>query len=370
MTLQSRGRAVSAAAVLAVLTLGCASREAVATRPSDDPAERLRQDAIARADVWRPTNVAAMNMRRGPGGAGSFAPEAVVDCVYVDRDMSGATPKITCRLSSGRDVKVKFGRDNGEVYAEVAATRLLWALGFGADHMYPVRVRCRGCPHGDGQGEPTPKNEITMLDTAAIERKMAGEEINEPGGEGWSWDELEGTDARRGGATVAERDALKLLAAMLQHTDSKRNQQRLVCLEPRHVKGNCRQPFMFIADVGKTFGRANLLNKDQPGSVNLKAWASVPVWEDGPGCRANLGRSITGTLVSPVISEPGRKFLADLLARLTDRQLRDLFTVARFPQRAEAKPGAEAQEIEAWVRAFKAKVSEIQSRTCSAGASA
>ena len=40
---------------------------------------------------------------------------------------------------------MKYGRYNGEVYAEVAATRLLWALGFPADRNYPVRVVCAGC---------------------------------------------------------------------------------------------------------------------------------------------------------------------------------------------------------------------------------
>jgi len=65
-------------------------------------------------------------------------------------------------------------------------------------------------------------------------------------------------------------------------------------------------------------------------------------------------------LSDPTISEEGRKFLADLLMQLTDQQLVDLFSVARF----DSKPHGGAP-IEAWVTAFKAKRQEIASRRCS-----
>ena len=84
-------------------------------------------------------------MRRGPRDRGAFAPMATINCRHVEKDTSGKTPKFTC-LMGGDELKVKYGRDNGEIYAEVAASRLLWALGFGADRVYPVRVICTGCP--------------------------------------------------------------------------------------------------------------------------------------------------------------------------------------------------------------------------------
>jgi hypothetical protein len=104
--------------------------------------------------------------------------------------------------------------------------------------------------------------------------------------------------------------------------------------------------------------------------VNLKEWDAVPIWQDPTGCRAHMSRSFSGTLDNPVISEPGRRFLAVLLGRLTDRQLRDLFTVARFPMRDGAAEGQEAAEIDAWVAAFKKKTAQISGRTCGAPAAA
>ena len=92
-----------------------------------------------------PTDIAAVDIRSGPGGRGAFAFRETVTCDYSDKALAGQSPKFAC-VAAGDDLKVKFGGDNAEVYAEVAATRLLWALGFGADRMYPVRVVCRGCP--------------------------------------------------------------------------------------------------------------------------------------------------------------------------------------------------------------------------------
>ena len=66
----------------------------------------------------------------------------------------------------------------------------------------------------------------------------------------------------------------------------------------------------------------------------------------------------TSTLDNPSISEGGRRFLAKLLARLTDTQLHDLFTVARFTRR---DPSA---TVDDWVNAFKHKRDEIANRTC------
>ena len=52
-------------------------------------------------------------------------------------------------------------------------------------------------------------------------------------------------------------------------------------------------------------------------------------------------------------------------AEETNRQLRELFTVARFPMRDGAATDAEeSREVEAWVSAFKDKVAQITARSC------
>jgi hypothetical protein len=332
--------------------------------------QAMRQAAIPRAQVWTKTDVRAMDIRRGPQGKGAFSLNQTVLCDYVDKRLDGASPKFACVIGKDDEVKVKYGRDNGEVYAEVAASRLLWALGFGADRMYPVTVVCRGCPPELRRGAHT-RGADTIFEIAAIERKFPGREITGRDGPGWSWAELDDVNAVTGGAPLAERDALKLLAVMIQHTDSKPQQQRLVCLDDRGGKDEdgCRRPFLVINDLGRTFGRANEFNNDQVGSAVLPEWSATPVWRGTDGCVGNLPKSFTGTLENPKISEAGRRFLADLLLQLSRHQIRDLFDVARFPARTRAlndSPGKDP--LGAWVAAFEHKVQEIATRRCSAAA--
>ena len=68
--------------------------------------------------------------------------DAMVACAfsYPDKPLTGVTPKFECDVVPGDVVKVKYGENNGEVFAEVVASRLFWALGFHRDRMYPVRV--------------------------------------------------------------------------------------------------------------------------------------------------------------------------------------------------------------------------------------
>ena len=115
---------------------------------------------------------------------------------------------------------------------------------------------------------------------------------------------------------------------------------------------------MMLNDVGLTFGKANMFNKNEPGSVDLKAWSSMAIWKDKTGCVANMPKSMTGSLENPQIGEEGRKFLAGLLGQLSDAQIHDLFEVARVTRRQPATT------IEDWVAAFKHKRDEITTRSC------
>src|SRR5262249_4760776 len=244
--------------------------------------------------------------------------------------------------------------------AGVAATRLLWALGFGADALYPVHVVCRNCPDKVAkQGERTPEG--TRIDFAAIEREFKGHEIETSAEDrGWSWADLDLGEERAGGAPVAQRDALKLLVVLLQHGDNKTDQQRFVCRGGKKDDvASCADPFLMIHDLGMTFGRANLFNRATIGSVNLEHWSSTPIWKPGLRCVGNLPSSQTGTLADPSISGPGRQFLADRLARPTDRHLADLFTGARFADRPNG-----GGPVDAWLDAFKKKRDDIVAMRC------
>jgi hypothetical protein len=354
-------RTLIVATIACALTMACAS--AVSTVVQNDrmisAAERIA--LIRRAQVWSPTSVAAADLLNGPPDA-PFTHGETITCDYVDAKFGGHTPKFGCTLDGRHVLKVRFGRDNGEVYAGVAATRLLWALGFGVDSLYPVHAVCRDCPNRLASDGISTRDGIEF-DVAAVEHKFPGEDVEAHRSlPGWAWPELSIVDPSAGGAPLAHRDALKLLAVLIQHSDNKAEQQRLVCRSPAHSSRElaaCDDPFLAIHDLGQTFGRANRLNRSSVSSGNLALWSNTPIWKDRARCVANLARSATGTLSDPVISEAGRKFLADLLTPLSDRQLRDLFLAARL----DDKPHG-GGPIDAWVTAFKHKREEIASASC------
>ena len=318
----------------------------------------------ARAQVWRATDIPSMNIKVGPTGPGAFPFRAEIDCTYLDKELSGRSPKFACVGAGDDELKVKFGGTNGEVFGEVAASRLLWALGFGADHMYPVRVICQGCP-AEFNGIIR-DNGDHIFDPATIERKMPGAVISDK----WSWKQLDAIDEEAGGAPLAHRDALKLMAVFLQHSDTKPAQQRLICLDGEGdlpEGAACDKPFILLQDVGVTFGKGSLFNGNTPSSMNLDRWARTPVFESSTGrCVGNLPKSFTGTLGEPVISEAGRQFLAGLLRQLTDAQIHDLFEVSRATLRLREPGNAKSgfPTVDEWVAAFKQKRDEIANRKC------
>ncbi len=348
-----------AAALLASGSLlGCAFLSLGAKEPSEKHlvTAEVRRLAIRRAQVWVPVNVGAMDLKAGPPGPGAFAPNQDLTCDYVAKKMSGRSPKFACVIPPNDELKVKYGRTNGEVFAEVAASRLFWALGFYAERMYPVRVACRGCPPA-----------IKESEFASIQRKIPGKDLDGRNVMGWAWPELDDVDHAEGGAPVEQRDALKLLAVFIQHTDSKPEQQRLICVDRHNSSSDgepCRETIMMVHDLGQTFGGANLFNRDAVGSVNLSKWSQMAIWKDQRRCVGNLPQSQTGTLVDPAITEAGRKFLANLLAQLTDRQIHDLFEVARFPERILPDGSTEHATVDDWVAAFDRKRDDIVNHTC------
>ena len=156
--------------ILALLSVACATLPARRQTASVKPArqEDQRASVIARAQVWRPVSVGKANLIAGPRGAGAFALNAVVTCDYLDKKLSGLSPKFACKLPNGDELKVKYGGSNGEVYGEMLTTRLLWALGCGADTRYPVNVICRGCQQ-HLSGIERPKGEYRFY-PALVER--------------------------------------------------------------------------------------------------------------------------------------------------------------------------------------------------------
>jgi hypothetical protein len=189
----------------------------------------------------------------------------------------------------------------------------------------------------------------------AVEQRFQAASVDTADVKGWAFFELDKIDAARGGSSRAEVDALRLMAVFLHHWDNKSENQRLVCLSKPEdgPNGPCPHPFAFVQDLGSTFG---------PEKVNFIRWTTRPVWTDPATCAVDLDDMPFGgaTFAAIRIGEDGRRFLADKLQRLSEAQIRALFTAARFAEyHSPRDPGA---DISNWVIAFQQKVRQIADR--------
>lgn len=189
-----------------------------------------RAATLQRARVWQPIETPALDLAAGPSlpSAQRIGEDLVCTFAPPKKALTGNTPKFLCEVAPGDVVKVKYGANNGEVYAEIAATRLFWALGFKVDRMYSTRVSCRNCPDdpfaaSTREWRAGKRGDIGLrvFDPAAVERPLPGPTIEVPGFEGWAWPELDKVSPVVGGSPRAHVDALKLLAVFVQHSDSK-----------------------------------------------------------------------------------------------------------------------------------------------------
>ena len=330
---------------------------------ADERAFRIA--SLKSARVWRPTDPATIDLGVNPRDETGLLSADVVSCRLQPKESSGTTPKFRCVLSNGEVIKVKYGRAVREIHAEVAAARLLSALGFAADEMHLVpRLLCFGCPRFPFRAiwaldwvrarslvDALPADRYSEFAWVSVERPFPGIEVTAGDDEGWRWDELPAVDERAGGASRAELDALRLMAAFLVHWDNKAANQRLVCQGPADDRPvpTCGQSVAFIQDLGATFG---------PNKVDLKSWDATPIWADRTACVVSMnGLPYAGATFTPVqVSEEGRRLLASQLARVSQAQVEALFTAARFPHPDGAGPSEAAK---AWAAAFARKARAI-----------
>jgi hypothetical protein len=342
-----------------------------ASRPSSaliTPAQRAA--ALGSARVWQPPAAPISNARlaANPPDAGVLDEDAVVDCRLVIKGMSGTTPKFDCELPDKEVLRVKYGRGNPELHAEIAATRLLTTLGFGSDRMYAVRkVRCAGCPAFPFQAlkclaetgmERTcfaggiDYSSSTEFDHVSIERRLEGRRLEATSDQGWAWFEIDKINEAAGGSPRAHVDALKLLAVLIAHWDNKAENQRLLCRPGGDLPdGGCARPYAILQDLGASFG---------PTKLDLHNWRSMPVWADPATCQVSMKQMPWGGATFPEqrISEAGRQFLLSLLEQLSAEQVRDLFEGARV--NLSEGITAESRRPAAWAAAFLDKVRQIR----------
>ncbi|HEV2426562.1 MAG TPA: hypothetical protein VGZ29_17190 [Terriglobia bacterium] len=188
--------------------------------------------ALAPAVLWRwPTDIASRNLFYGPGGE-KDAPHSVF--TFVKEDLDGTNPKIVVRDEHGVKWKVKLGV---EAQPEVAATRLVWAVGYPANEDYFLpEMRVQGLPPHLHRG----RNLVRpggSLHNVRLKRYVEGEK---KAGD-WRWRENPFTGTR-------ELEGLRVMMALINNWDLK-DENTSVYLEKRP-----REYMYMVSDLGASFG--------------------------------------------------------------------------------------------------------------------
>jgi hypothetical protein len=398
--------------VAGVFTLGLmwAAADGPETVSGIRTSPQSRATYLAHATIWQdPGALSPTDVFEGPSGVFPYTVEQAngdegVDCTFAQagKELSGHTPKFMCRTADGHNLRLKYWdpvsrTGNREVFATVAASRLMWALGFQAVPTLPINVRCDGCPESpmNDAGARRARRYVAILQPQWPTPILSSNDVDQ----GWSWLELD-TAIRslpQGPERTRQRthfDALTLLGVFMQHGDRKAEQQRLYCAasvdttagEVRAPAGDttlmlferpeasaCPSPAVTIVDVGATFGGAGRASNETTAKMNLDAWQQHSVFWDAGGsdCRGDLTVSLKAGRdgePDPVISEEGRDFLMEQLHRLTPDHVRALFSAARVDQLDEARrldgPSPGVSAVDAWVAVFQDRVRQIDARRC------
>ncbi len=332
-----------------------------------------------------------------------FSYNELIECSFseplADDPPAGKTPKFWCIDKNGNRLKIKYQNINTKelndgIFGETLSTRLFWMLGFPADSIYPVQVKCSNCPEkpwdyiqgyfakvkqdrGEhiSEGEKKyiqelskPRVQNLLINTAVIEIKFPHDTIEIKKNQGWSWQEFKKILTKDNHYRI-HHEALALLSAFIQHADNKPEQQRLVCMDEERKKDEkCKNPVIMIQDLGFSFGHGYIDGGRKTSTASLNGFINAPIWSSEEQCITKINYyKWTGEEANIQISEDGRAFFVNLINQLTDDDLINLFVPARLylkPELINIEGQDRAVTIMDWIKAFKERTSKISSHRC------
>jgi hypothetical protein len=314
-------------ALALTLLIALAANAGINTQTKDDKQDENDPNA-GRAVLWQePASIESLDLFKGPGDA----PDPSDKFVFLRRSTSGTSEKIIVEDSKGRQWTVKFGP---EARPETAATRLVWAAGYHVDQTYFVKEA-----HIEGRGG------FDVWDVRFERRDDGFKELSF-----WSWRTNKFAGTR-------ELNGLRTLMALINNWDIKDENNKIV--RPNKESGLDRNLRIFyVGDLGGTLGATgNPLRKipllsDLPGGSKGKpdAFAAQPFIDgvaNGEVIFHYKGKNPDAVKGVPV---EHARWMGNLLARLSDKQLGDAFRAGGFDE----------AETAIYVRALRSRIKQLQ----------
>jgi hypothetical protein len=285
----STGFIVRGFAVLA--TVACTACSPFA-RESRDPAPT---DQLVEANP----DIASRNLLYGPGGRANV-PRTDTAYRFLERDESGVSTNFEVEDAKGRRWDAKFGR---EAKTEVAASRLLWAIGFHQPPVYHVREwRIASGPEAGVQ--PEARFRLERRDW-----KREGE---------WDWEDnpFVGTRELRG---------LVVMMAMINNWDLKTSNNKVY-----EKNGASPARLYVVKDLGDSFGRSVRIFTGTLNNVEEFQREGFIRRVDGDRVELHYHPLLLNNGVDDELTVADVLWTCRRLDRLSDRQWRDAFRAAGY----------------------------------------
>src|SRR5581483_10793299 len=302
-----------------------------------------RENAV----IWRdPGNIRCLDLYWAPSGE-KHQPKPPVE--FVEEDRHGSNPKFDIRDADGKKWKAKLGL---EARPETVASRLLWAVGYGANEDYffphlhvnnmPPQLRRRRAYGLTGHAGDVPNVRLQRhLDT----EKKVGE---------WNWRHNPFYGTR-------EFNGLRVMMALIANWDLKDDNNAVFADEKKSGL-----KLYEVSDVGTAFGTPGKKYSDKDSKGNLQAFEHAKViahvhrdyidlnFPKRPPL-ASLFQLEWGFFAHEVrmewigkhIPRQDAKWIGSLLAQLSPDQIRDAFRAAGYsPQQTEEAATAVISRIQ------------------------
>jgi hypothetical protein len=276
--------------------------------------------------LWRlPTDIASRNLFYGPGGE-EDAPHSVF--TFEKEDLQGTNPKFDVRDENGVKWKVKLGV---EARPEVAATRLVWAVGYSANEDYFLpELRVQGMPSHLHRGQNLVGPDGT-LHNVRLKRYLEGEK--KMGDWRWRQNPFSGT---------RELNGLRVMMALINNWDLKDANNAV------YDEKDSNEQVYLVSDLGASFGTTGrswtaTMGKGNLGSYERSKFISnvTPQYIDFdvPTRPAliiifkplDFIERLEMHWIGQQIPRADVQWIGQLLAQLSPAQIEDAFRAAGYP---------------------------------------
>lgn len=349
-TIQGRTNKVIALSAICALAIFCLGGGAAGQNPvransvvpkTQNPTRKQKGKAEEAPDkaqnsfavLWQdPLDLEVRDLFYGIGGR-EGAPDAEAKYTFVSDKGSpnDSNPKILVKDEEGRSWTVKFGP---EVKSETAATRLVWAAGYHTDQDYFVQ---RAMIEG-----------FTRLETRNMRFERENDGFKKVGRWDWKANPFVGT---------REFDGLRTLMALLHNVDLSELNTKIVRLN--HLVGGQEKDIYYVNDLGAALGSTGAWFTKMPWLTKARSESKgVPQDYVKSGfisgvkngeVNFQITRRLANQILDGVKVEHAR-WMGNLLARLSEKQLTDAFRSGGFSE----------SEVAIYVNEIRDRIRQLQ----------